>query len=410
MTAEVILEGGTSNVWRNGTAGTYANPTGLTSSVNNARIVIATVNQNCPITGIARSDGGPAFSSIVSGRSNGYEDWTEMWSAPVGNFNLASGTTFTISVAQATAIVQSNASAGATSISVGAVTNPAGGSFTPSSLVGLAVYDATKPSAITGVTVSTVSGSNPYTITLSGPLAGNVAQYDGIGFGSGSASSSNYFSICAFVLSNGSAGVSIDQVATASAIGSINTLPTITTAQAGCFVVGHIRCGGTAAPVAGEFLGPNFDWLTGLNSGVTNSYMLVEYALDAFMATSNQTTTSSNVLNFSSVPAWVQPGLYVTDLSRASITAGTTVTGATGTTVTMSANPTGVGVYISDNIAFSTVPFSDNAGGIPSGVSGYPAMTASASDKEGANIVSFYPTPAAPPPTLGGATRMLMGV
>jgi len=66
-------------------------------------------------------------------------------------------------------------------------------------------------------------------------------------------------------------------------------------------------------------------------------------------------TASGNTLTFSSVPAWVYPGLSVTDQTTAGvIPGGTTVSSKTATTVVMSASVTGGGVLNGDAILMQT--------------------------------------------------------
>lgn len=75
------------------------------------------------------------------------------------------------------------------------------------------------------------------------------------------------------------------------------------------------------------------------------------------VATNGTTASGNPTLNFASVPAWIVPGMTVTDLTAPSvIPAGTTVLSKTGTTVTMSANATGAGVGNGDTINFSMFP------------------------------------------------------
>jgi hypothetical protein len=83
-----------------------------------------------------------------------------------------------------------------------------------------------------------------------------------------------------------------------------------------------------------------------------------QYALDSSaggsaVATTATTSTSSAVLTFASVPAYIATGMKVANLTTpASITGGQTVLSKTGTTVTMSANANAT-VNSGDSIAFS---------------------------------------------------------
>lgn len=81
--------------------------------------------------------------------------------------------------------------------------------------------------------------------------------------------------------------------------------------------------------------------------------------------TTNNTTASGNAtLHFASTPAWIVPGMTVTDLTAPSvIPAGTTVLSVTGTTVVMSANASGGGVGNGDSIQFSAWPASSASSG-----------------------------------------------
>lgn len=81
--------------------------------------------------------------------------------------------------------------------------------------------------------------------------------------------------------------------------------------------------------------------------------------------TTNAVTASGNpTLHFSSVPAWIVPGMTITDITAPSvIPAGTTVLSTTSNTVTMSANATGGGVGGTDSIQFSAWPAATAASG-----------------------------------------------
>lgn len=81
-------------------------------------------------------------------------------------------------------------------------------------------------------------------------------------------------------------------------------------------------------------------------------------------ATNNTTAAGNAVLNFASVPAWIQPGMSVRNItSPATIPGGTTVVSKTGTTVTMSANAAGAGVGNGDSIRFSSFTAATAASG-----------------------------------------------
>jgi hypothetical protein len=84
-------------------------------------------------------------------------------------------------------------------------------------------------------------------------------------------------------------------------------------------------------------------------------------------ATNASTASGNNILHFGTTPAWVVAGMVVFDLTTPSaIPASTTVTGTTGTTVTMSNNATGAGVGNGDNIVFSSVPVFSTTNGTSS--------------------------------------------
>lgn len=70
------------------------------------------------------------------------------------------------------------------------------------------------------------------------------------------------------------------------------------------------------------------------------------------VTTNASTSTSSNVLNFSSVPSWVTIGMTARDTTSSSITGGQTVTAVSSTTVTLSANVNAT-VNSGDAIVFS---------------------------------------------------------
>lgn len=78
-------------------------------------------------------------------------------------------------------------------------------------------------------------------------------------------------------------------------------------------------------------------------------------------------------LTFSAVPSWVQPGMSVTNLTRADIPANTTVVSTTLTTVIISNATVSHVATISDNIAFSA--FVPPAGGEPQTITTGSAIT-----------------------------------
>ena len=72
------------------------------------------------------------------------------------------------------------------------------------------------------------------------------------------------------------------------------------------------------------------------------------------VATNGATAGGNNTLNFASTPAWILPGMFITDETTGGvIPGGTTVLSTTGTTVVMSANASGGGVLNGDTIVFS---------------------------------------------------------
>jgi hypothetical protein len=117
---------------------------------------------------------------------------------------------------------------------------------------------------------------------------------------------------------------------------------------------------------------------TGFTEVTGGAYARVQIA---GAGTTNATTASGNpTLHFAVTPAWVVPGMAVTDLTSAVIPAGTTILSVTGTTAVMSANATGGGVGNGDSIQFSA--FGAASGSAPSsivngGVVTFPTATAS---------------------------------
>jgi hypothetical protein len=74
-------------------------------------------------------------------------------------------------------------------------------------------------------------------------------------------------------------------------------------------------------------------------------------------STNATTAAGNNVLHFASVPATVQFGVTITDSTTSVIPSGTTVIAVGPTTVTLSANVTGLGVGNGDTIAWSLAAF-----------------------------------------------------
>ena len=91
-----------------------------------------------------------------------------------------------------------------------------------------------------------------------------------------------------------------------------------------------------------------------VSPGVANGDRVTFYGTPTVLKTS-AATGSGNVLTFAAVPYNIIAGLSVYDLTAPSVVpAGTTVTGVTATTVTLSANVTGAGVGNGDMINFVT--------------------------------------------------------
>lgn len=113
-------------------------------------------------------------------------------------------------------------------------------------------------------------------------------------------------------------------------------------------------------------------------------------------ATTNGTTASGNAtLHFASVPAWIVPGMTITDLTAPSvIQTGTTVLSVTGTTVVMSANATGGGVGGTDSIQFSAWPAASASSGsepatLPANVTNGGTITFPAATGNWGTVVAF---------------------
>lgn len=91
---------------------------------------------------------------------------------------------------------------------------------------------------------------------------------------------------------------------------------------------------------------------TGFTEVSGGSYARMQVAGNA--ATNGTTASGNATLHFATTPAWVQPGMLVSDTTSGSvIPSGTTVLSVTGTTVVMSANATGGGVGSGDTINFT---------------------------------------------------------
>jgi hypothetical protein len=94
----------------------------------------------------------------------------------------------------------------------------------------------------------------------------------------------------------------------------------------------------------------------------THSYQITA-ATNATATTTNPTLTNAltaignNTLHFGTTPAWVANGMVVFDITApAAIPASTTVTGTTGSTVTLNNNVVAPGVANGDSIVISSVP------------------------------------------------------
>lgn len=98
----------------------------------------------------------------------------------------------------------------------------------------------------------------------------------------------------------------------------------------------------------GSFVSVVFD---GIPSLIVNGYgATMSNALN--LPVSAGTSAGSNVLTFASVPASIKTGFSLIDLTSGAIAGGTTVTGVSPTTVTLSVNVTAPGVSIGDTISF----------------------------------------------------------
>jgi len=113
-------------------------------------------------------------------------------------------------------------------------------------------------------------------------------------------------------------------------------------------------------------------------------------------ATTNNTTASGNAtLHFASTPAWIVPGMTITDVTAPSvIPAGTTVLSVTGTTVVMSANASGGGVGNGDSIQFSAWPAASASSGAepatsPASVTNGAVVTFPAATGSWGTVVAF---------------------
>lgn len=117
---------------------------------------------------------------------------------------------------------------------------------------------------------------------------------------------------------------------------------------------------GNIATYSGAPFLPTLGHLPQIPTGVQNGTWI--YAADtsaggAPAQANGITTTSSSVLNFASVPAYVSTGMTVFNLTNpGSINAGQTISSKTGTTVTLNSNVNGQ-VNIGDVIGFSTNAF-----------------------------------------------------
>lgn len=112
------------------------------------------------------------------------------------------------------------------------------------------------------------------------------------------------------------------------------------------------------------FTGVGTDAGTGFTEVSTVSTAYARQQVAGTVATSAAAATGST-LTFTSVPAWIKPGMTVYDATTpAVISAGTTVVSTTSTTVTLSAAVTGAGVGNGDSIVFSA--FGAPTGSAPS--------------------------------------------
>ena len=134
------------------------------------------------------------------------------------------------------------------------------------------------------------------------------------------------------------------------------------------------------------FTGSGSDNGSGFTEVAGGSYARVQ--VGGSVSTSGTTASGNAVLNFSSVPAWITPGMTIYDATAPSvIPAGTTVLSKTGTTVTMSANATGAGVGSGNAINFSA--FSAATGTGPSQITNSATITFPAATANWGTAVSF---------------------
>lgn len=125
---------------------------------------------------------------------------------------------------------------------------------------------------------------------------------------------------------------------------------------------------------------------TGFTEVSGGSYARVQVAGNV---TTNATTANgNNTLHFASTPSWVQPGMYIYDITAPSvIPAATTVVSVTGTTVVMSANATGAGVGSGDTIRFSA--FAPASGTAPSSMANNSIITFPTATANWGTVIAF---------------------
>lgn len=125
---------------------------------------------------------------------------------------------------------------------------------------------------------------------------------------------------------------------------------------------------------------------TGFTEVTGGSYARVQVAGSA--ATNNTTASGNNTLHFASTPSWIQPGMYIYDLTTPSaIPAATTVVSVTGTTVVMSANAAGAGVGNADSIGFSA--FAPATGSAPSSIVNNSIITFPTATASWGTVIAF---------------------
>jgi len=118
------------------------------------------------------------------------------------------------------------------------------------------------------------------------------------------------------------------------------------------FVGGEAAMPALAARYLALFTVVGTDAGSGFTEVSGGAYARVQIAGNA--ATNNTTASGNATLHFATTPAWVQPGMLVSNSTTpSSIPSGTTILSVTGTTAVMSANAAGAGVGNGDTINFS---------------------------------------------------------